>query len=169
MSEKQRLNRKEIEELASNALIASGALETSAKSLAKAVASAEMDGIKSHGFVYVPIYCEHLQCGKVVGSAVPKVERPAKGAVVVDAFSGFAHPAIDAGFSELVPAAKELGCAGMSIRNSYNCGVLGHHVERLAESGLVGIGFTNAPASICLLYTSPSPRDRQKSRMPSSA
>ena len=56
MSEKQRLNREEIEELASNALIASGALETSAKSLAKAVASAEMDGIKSHGLVYVPIY-----------------------------------------------------------------------------------------------------------------
>ena len=27
---------------------------------------------------------------------------------------------------------------------------------------------TNQP-SICLLYTSPSPRDRQKSRMPSSA
>ena len=25
------------------------------------------------------------------------------------------------------------------------------------------------PANICLLYTSPSPRDRQKSRMPSSA
>ena len=25
------------------------------------------------------------------------------------------------------------------------------------------------PSSICLLYTSPSPRDRQKSRMPSSA
>ena len=101
MSEKQRLNRKEIEELASNALIASGALETSAKSLAKAVASAEMDGIKSHGLVYVPIYCEHLLCGKVVGSAVPKVERPAKGTVVVDACSGFAHPAIDAGFSDL--------------------------------------------------------------------
>ena len=27
----------------------------------------------------------------------------------------------------------------------------------------------NLPADICLLYTSPSPRDRQKSRMPSSA
>ena len=25
------------------------------------------------------------------------------------------------------------------------------------------------PMSVCLLYTSPSPRDRQKSRMPSSA
>ena len=28
---------------------------------------------------------------------------------------------------------------------------------------------TNRMLSICLLYTSPSPRDRQKSRMPSSA
>ena len=28
---------------------------------------------------------------------------------------------------------------------------------------------TNALTTICLLYTSPSPRDRQKSRMPSSA
>mgnify|MGYP003303717800 FL=1 len=30
-------------------------------------------------------------------------------------------------------------------------------------------GSTNAPIHICLLYTSPSPRDRQKARMPSSA
>ena len=28
---------------------------------------------------------------------------------------------------------------------------------------------TNKNSKICLLYTSPSPRDRQKSRMPSSA
>ena len=29
--------------------------------------------------------------------------------------------------------------------------------------------FANEPFESCLLYTSPSPRDRQKSRMPSSA
>ena len=32
-----------------------------------------------------------------------------------------------------------------------------------------GIGYHNAWFKNCLLYTSPSPRDRQKSRMPSSA
>ena len=32
-----------------------------------------------------------------------------------------------------------------------------------------GVGFMLADNDICLLYTSPSPRDRQKSRMPSSA
>ena len=38
------------------------------------------------------------------------------------------------------------------VRNVY------HHLKELTELGY-----------ICLLYTSPSPRDRQKSRMPSSA
>ena len=39
-------------------------------------------------------------------------------------------------------------------------------------SGLIGGGGTSAgaaPAQICLLYTSPSPRDKRQSRMPSSA
>ena len=39
--------------------------------------------------------------------------------------------------------------------------------ERLKDD--VVIVSMRAPFKICLLYTSPSPRDRQKSRMPSSA
>ena len=35
--------------------------------------------------------------------------------------------------------------------------------------GVTGSGKTFTMAKVCLLYTSPSPRDRQKSRMPSSA
>ena len=35
--------------------------------------------------------------------------------------------------------------------------------------GIIGVGLFGQPANYCLLYTSPSPRDRQKSRMPSSA
>ena len=38
----------------------------------------------------------------------------------------------------------------------------------VALVGLAGV-LAMIPFSICLLYTSPSPRDRQKSRMPSSA
>ena len=40
-----------------------------------------------------------------------------------------------------------------------------NHPEELIESTLAELGLRNG----CLLYTSPSPRDRQKSRMPSSA
>ena len=143
-----RMRRNQIEELARRALEAVGTRPDAAESLARAVGAAEMDGIRSHGLVYVPIYCEHIQCGKVIGDTVPKVGRTAATAIVVDASSGFAHPAIDAGFEALIPMAREHGCAAMAVRNSYNCGVLGYHVEHLANAGLVGLGFTNSPASI---------------------
>lgn len=142
------MNATEITALAEAALQRAGTRPASAQSLARAVAAAEMDGIRSHGLIYVPIYCEHVQCGKVNGAAVPEAHVSGTTAVNVDAGNGFAHPAIDVGFEALLPLAREHGVAALSIRNSYNCGVLGYHVERLAEAGLVGMGFTNAPASI---------------------
>ena len=62
--------------------------------------------------------------------------------------TGFAHPAIALGFDALIGVAHSQGIAALAIRNSYNCGVLGQHTRVLAEAGLMGIGFTNAPASI---------------------
>ena len=53
----------------------------------------------------------------------------------------------------------DLSCYGATKISTPN-------IDRLAGQGLQ---FTNAYSTSCLLYTSPSPRDRQKSRMPSSA
>ena len=148
MSAAKQLSLDDINRLALSALLAAGATQLQAEPLAAAITAAEADGIASHGLAYLPTYCEHLRCGKVVGKAVPVVAKPKPALVTVDAGSGFAHPAIDAGFKALVPLAREFGIAGMAVRNSYNCGVLGYHTERLASAGLLGLGFTNAPASI---------------------
>jgi (2R)-3-sulfolactate dehydrogenase (NADP+) len=137
-----------IETLAAAALRRHGASEAQARALAAGLAGAERDGIRSHGLMYLPIYCEHLTCGKVVGSAEPVLSRPAPASLVVDAGSGFAHAAIDLGLPALVETARSQGIASLAIRNSYNCGILAYHTERIAEAGLVGLGFTNAPASI---------------------
>ena len=48
----------------------------------------------------------------------------------------------------MTEAARSQGVGVMTVHNSYNCGVLGHHAERIAEAGLLGLCFTNAPASI---------------------
>ena len=138
----------EIETLARTALGQAGASVVQAAALARGIAAAERDGLSSHGLAYLATYCEHVRCGKVLGQAIPKVEYAAAGVITVDAGSGFAHPAIDAGFKDLVPLARKQGIASLAIRNSYNAGVLGQHTERLARDGLVGLGFTNAPASI---------------------
>ena len=143
-----RMSIAEIETLATEALAKHGASEAQARALAAGIAGAERDGIRSHGLMYLPVYCEHLTCGKVIGAAVPVLSKPAPGSLVVDAGSGFAHAAIDLGLPDLIATARTQGIASLAIRNSYNCGVLGYHTERIAASGLVALGFTNAPASI---------------------
>ena len=55
------------------------------------------------------------------------------------------------------PAPTELGA-----RRALNAEYLRHHPDEVAR-------FLDERVPSCLLYTSPSPRDRQKSRMPSSA
>ena len=138
----------EIEGLARRALCKAGASAENAAPLARAIAAAEAEGVASHGLAYLPTYCAHLQCGKVDGKAVPVVERTRAGAVCADAKCGFAHPAVAAGSEMLFVAAKECGTAGLAIRNSYNCGVLGFHTGNIAAHNFLALGFTNAPASI---------------------
>lgn len=148
MAETETLTLAQIEALARSVLKAAGASEGQAAPLAAAIARAEADGIPSHGLMYLPTYAEHLGCGKVDGQAVPVLDRPRPGVVRVDAATGFAHPAIARGLPLLVAAARQNGIACLAVRNSYNCGVLGHHAEALAAEGLAALCFTNAPASI---------------------
>ena len=44
-----------------------------------------------------------------------------------------------------------------------------HTAQQQEQLLTYAYNFFNKDPNICLLYTSPSPRDRQKSRMPSSA
>jgi len=148
MSDTKTMTLAEIEDLAFRALVAVGTSDANARPLAVATAATEADGVASHGLAYIPIYAEHVICGKVDGQALPTVAQPKPGLLRVDAGTGFAHAAIDAGFQRLIPLAEAQGVAAMTVHDSYNCGVLGYHTYRLAQAGLVGLGFTNAPASI---------------------
>ena len=138
----------DVEQITQLALQGAGASKSNAAAVARSTVLAERDGIRSHGLMYVPIYAEHVICGKVNGQAIPEVEITRPGAIRVNANYGFAHPAIDAGWEALTEAARTNGVAALTVYNSYNCGVLGHHAQRLAEAGFVGLCFTHAPASI---------------------
>ena len=94
MTETRTMSLAEIEDLAFSALIAAGTSEANAGPLAVATAATEADGVASHGLAYIPIYCEHVRCGKVDGMAVPVLAHPRPAALTVDAATGFAHSAI---------------------------------------------------------------------------
>lgn len=142
------LSLQEVHDLALRALVACGTDRDNAESVATSVAASEADGIHSHGLARLPTYCEHARCGKIDGKAKAVVETVAAGGIRVDACDGFAHPAIDLGLEHLIPLARDQGIAAMAVTRSYNCGVCGYHVERIARRGLVAIGYVNAPASI---------------------
>jgi (2R)-3-sulfolactate dehydrogenase (NADP+) len=143
-----RLSLDDVEDLARRMLLASGASGLQAGPTAHSIREAEADGIRTVALAYLPVYCEHLRCGKVLGDAVPSVTRPRPATVVVDAGNGFSHPAFVAGESALVEAARTCGVGVLTLQHSYSAGVLGWFVERLARQGLVAIMFANSSPSM---------------------
>lgn len=142
------LNKSQANKLASEKLIKSGCSEHNSVGIVDGILDAEFSGIKSHGFHYLPIYCNHLKIGKIKGDASPTFEQISRSSIKVDADNGFAHTAINIGLNSLCEMSLNEGISCMSVFNSYNCGVLGFHTKRIAEKNLIGLGFTNAPASI---------------------
>jgi (2R)-3-sulfolactate dehydrogenase (NADP+) len=142
------LSPREVEDLARRVLLRAGTSAANAEPVVASIVAAEADGIHSHGLFRLPTYAEHVACGKVDGHAVPLIKQTGPAALHADAACGFAHPAIALGLDALIPLAAEAGCAALAVSNSYNCGVVGHHVAVLAGAGLVGLGFANGPAAI---------------------
>jgi (2R)-3-sulfolactate dehydrogenase (NADP+) len=126
------------------ALTGAGTLPRNAKYFTEAILDTELSGLEGHGFNWLPVYCAHVKSGKVDGRATPKVKMLSSVSVFVDAQQGFAHPAIEAGISKLIPAAKNFGVAAMAVHNSYNAATLGFHTGVLAKQGLLAFGFTNS-------------------------
>jgi len=138
----------DLETLAIRVLLRAKTAEANARAVACALVAAEADGLASHGLSRLPAYSDQAIAGKVDGFATPKVTRPKPSVIAVDAASGFAFPALDAGFAAAIPAARETGLVAVAIGRSHHFGVAGHAVERLADAGLVGIAFGNSPAAI---------------------
>jgi len=144
----------DVEQLAVGVLEASDVSHDNAVAVARSIAAAEADGAQSHGLMRLPSFCEQTLCKKIDGHARPRLQSPPseaatqRGTLVVDACEGFAILAIELGLPELGSRAKESGIAALAITRSHNCGVVGHHVETLAQRGLVALGFANTPAAI---------------------
>lgn len=137
-----------LERATKQALRRHGATEDIAGLVAHAVGVAEAKGNKICGLYYLESYCKQLESGRVIGDAVPEVSNQRPGAVRVDAKFGFAQAAFAAGFDTAVAAAKINGTCGFAIEHSHTCTSLGYFTEKLANAGLIALGFTNSSARV---------------------
>lgn len=148
MSETETFTSAELEALMVSALVASNTSEKNAGIVAKALLAAEIDGRKGHGFSRIPSYGAQAKSGKVDGHADPSIMKELPGALMIDVQQGFFYPAVDLAFEHLADKARGNGIAAVGFHNSHHCGVLGHHVERAAEQGLIAIVIGNTPQAM---------------------
>jgi len=129
-------------------LMASGVTADNAESVARALVEAEIDGQSGHGLRRVASYAAQAAAGKVDGHAVPVIEEVAPGTLRVDVAHGFFYPAFDRVMGRLPEMARRQGIAMAGFCRSHHCGVAGHSVEQLAETGCTALMFANTPAAM---------------------
>lgn len=148
MSDKVTLAVEDARELVESALVRHQTSPGNARSVARALVSAEVDGQKGHGLSRLPAYAAQAASGKVDGRIDPVVVAEKSAAVRIDAGFGFAFPAMDLAVEQVATRARASGVASAAVFRSHHFGQAGYHVERLAEQGLVGLVFGNSPRAI---------------------
>lgn len=98
-------------------------------------------GVESHGVARVPAYLELLAKG--VANARPdlKVESTTPAAAVIDADRAPGPVALSAAADEAVERARAFGIASVGVRRTVHTGAIGYYVSKIADQGLVGLGF----------------------------
>jgi (2R)-3-sulfolactate dehydrogenase (NADP+) len=105
----------EVDDLARRALAGCGAHGHQLELAVQSVVDAECDGIRTVGLGYLPLYCGHLQVGKINHDARPSHAQIAPSALRAHADSGFAHAAFAASESDFYALARSQGISALSM------------------------------------------------------
>ena len=135
-------------QLACTALERAGANHRMAEAAARHLVRAEAQGLPTHGLSRVPLYCGMLRGGRADGAAQPVMVAERAGACLIDNRDGLPYVSAQWAVEEAIQRARRNGIAFAGIRNSGHVGVLGIHVEAIAQAGMAGFGFTNSPAAM---------------------
>lgn len=138
----------EVQAAATRCLVAAGASESNADSVARSLVEAEAEGNRICGLYYLPACIEQVKSGRVDGQVRPSILRDQGASFTVDAGCGLAQPAFDLAVPLAAAKAREHGVAAFSVVNSYHALALGFVTGALARQGLVSLGFANAPGAV---------------------
>jgi (2R)-3-sulfolactate dehydrogenase (NADP+) len=138
----------ELFQLATAALVRAGAHARMAESAAQHLVLAEEQGLPTHGMSRVPFYCSMLKNGRADGGARPAMVAERAAACLIDNADGLPYESAAWAIDEVIQRARRNGVGFAGIRNSAHVGVLGIHLRKVTQAGLVGVAFTNSPAAI---------------------
>ncbi|MCJ0869656.1 Ldh family oxidoreductase [Streptomyces sp. AP-93] len=126
----------------SAALLEKGGLSPEhARTTADVFVWAALRGVDSHGIARVPAYLDLLEKGVANADARITLESTTPGAAVLDADRAPGPVALSAAATEAVDRARTTGIATVGVRETVHTGAIGYYVSKIAEQGMIGIGF----------------------------
>lgn len=132
----------------SGALIAAGSSAPQADAVARALTSASLRGVDSHGVRLLPHYVRVLTGGRVAGNPTLKIASNSPATAIVDADDGFGHYASYRAVAEGCAIARRTGIGAVSVINSSHFGAAGCYALEAAEQGLAAFAFCNSDSFV---------------------
>ncbi|MGW4317910.1 Ldh family oxidoreductase [Streptomyces sp. NPDC004684] len=124
------------------ALLEKGGLTAEhARTTADVFVWAALRGVDSHGTARVPAYLDLLAKGVANADPAITIESTTPAAAVLDADRAPGPVALSAAADEAVRRARQTGIAAVGVRRTVHTGAIGYYVSKIAEQGLVGLGF----------------------------
>ncbi|MEM9392768.1 MAG: Ldh family oxidoreductase [Pseudomonadota bacterium] len=143
MSDGSRLTEAEASELCSRAFALCGVEDQMAANAARALTTAEMMGIDTHGLIRVRDYTNRLQAGGMASSARPSVEPCAPSLLRVDGKNALGPAIAVCALRAGMAAARQTGMAGVFVRNGTHLGALAPYLLEATEAGFAAILTSN--------------------------
>ena len=133
----------EVTDFAAALLVAAGAPDAFARTVAEALVDADVEGLASHGTMLLPMYLDRINAGSVVPKMQGRVISDTGAQIVIDADNGLGQVVAEKAVGMAVERARKHGLAAVAVRNAFHFGAAGRFARSIARQGCVGIVMAN--------------------------
>jgi L-2-hydroxycarboxylate dehydrogenase (NAD+) len=126
---------------------------TDAALATKALLSADLRGIDSHGVARLNGYIRLIDTDRINPHAVPKVVYETPSTATVDGDKGLGLVVAPFAMQTAIEKAKAVGTGWVSVRNSNHFGIAAFHAMQALAHDMIGIAMTNASALVAPTFS----------------
>ncbi|MDG4798363.1 Ldh family oxidoreductase [Micromonospora sp. WMMD1082] len=143
-----RITHPDLTRFAAALLRAAGLAEQDARATAEGLADATARGVTSHGITRLPQYVRSISAGEINRTPDVRLIGGRGATALVDADGGYGFRPSVLAVEEAVRLATRYGVGVVGVRASHHFGAAALYTERIARSGMIGIGTSTAKARI---------------------
>ncbi|HSZ84728.1 MAG TPA: Ldh family oxidoreductase [Puia sp.] len=130
-----------------------GCSETDADTAAKALLSADLRGIDSHGVARLAGYIRLWEAKRANTKPNIRIIHETLSTAVVDGDGGLGLVVAPFAMQIAIDKAKNVGTGWVSVQNSNHFGIAGYHALKAVEENMIGIAMTNASALVAPTFS----------------